>query len=106
MRGIYFNGERWWLVCNIRKGKEYHTHVPFDNRKAAQMIVVRADQGRIPESYPDWMVDSINRVWYGKEYKERKDLNNSNLKTNDKEVRFPCEKHNKAKYVNKKRMTR
>lgn len=105
MRGIYFNGEKWWIICDTRKDKEYHTHVPFAKRKAAEMIVVRADQGIIPETYPRWMVNSINRLWYGKDYKDKKDLNNLELKTNDEEIRIPRKKK-KSKYINKNKATR
>jgi hypothetical protein len=96
MKVIYYRGKKEWLIYDIQRDKSYHTHVAYDQMKAGQMIVVRAKQGTIPEDYPHWMVDSVNRLWYGKDYLERKDLNNSNLLTNNKEVRSAKKKKEKT----------
>jgi hypothetical protein len=102
---IYLHGEKQWLVMNTKKGRCYHTHVDYSNRKAAQMICIRADEGIIPEDYPSWMVDSINRVWFGKDYTDRTDICNDNLYTNNLDVRFPKKKkkHGNKGYVNIRR---
>jgi hypothetical protein len=102
VRGTTFKKEKWWIVCDIKKGKEYHTHVK--NRKSAEMIAVRAHQGAIPDHYPDWMIDSINRLWFGKNYKTRTDLNNDNLMVNDPKIRIKRggkKKHGNKGYRNK-----
>jgi hypothetical protein len=97
VRGNYYKGEKWWIVADPKKGKEYHTHVR--DRKAAEMIAIRAKQGTIPEHYPSWMVDSINRLWFGKDYLNSLDLNNTDLLTNNPTVRV--KKGGKKKHGNK-----
>jgi hypothetical protein len=86
VRGTQYKGEDWWIVVNTSKDKNFHTHVK--NRKTAEMIAIRAHQGTIPSHYPSWMIDSINRLWFGKNYLDRDDLNNNNLMTNNPKVRF------------------
>ena len=66
MKCIYWKGQKSWLLKDITKPKEFHTHVPFEKKNAAKMIIVRAYKGKIPEHYPHWMIVSINRLWYGK----------------------------------------
>lgn len=101
MKVIYFHNEKEWLVYDCKKGKEYHTHIPYKLNRAARMIVIRASNGNIPNDYPMWMVESINRIWYGKDYADRMDLCNENLYTNNSEVRFPRKKKKGNKgYVN------
>ncbi len=87
---IYYKGEKWWLAYDVRRKKRNnHTHIPYNNENAARMVVVRADRGKIPEGrYPDWMIESINRLWYGKNFRSRTDLNNDNLLVRDPKVRI------------------
>lgn len=66
MKCIYWKGQKSWLLKDTTKPKEFHTHVPFEKKNAAKMIIVRAYKGKIPEHYPHWMIVSINRLWYGK----------------------------------------
>lgn len=103
MKVIYRNGKKEWLLKNIKKPRNYHTHIEYNNKKAAQMICIRAYEGRIPSNYPVWMVESINRLWFGKDFLDRKDLNNSDLYTNDPNIRLKRKKKrkHKQKYVNK-----
>lgn len=82
---IYYNHIKSWLVKDITKGKEFHTHVRY--KKAAEMIATRANKGVIPKHYPSWMVESINRLWFGKYYTDRIDLNNEDLYTNNPAIR-------------------
>lgn len=81
-------GEKEWLIYDSKKPKEYHTHLTFDKKTAAKMICIRASQGKIPESYPHWMIISINRLWYGKDFENRQDLNNENLLIKDEDIRI------------------
>lgn len=101
MSPIVWHGERWWLIKAIDKPKNFHTHVRYEYKQAAKMICVRADEGRIPDSYPHWMVESINRLWFGKGFELRHDLNNNaeELLTNDESVRIK-RKRKKKKYNN------
>ena len=99
MRPIIWHGERWWLIKANGKPKDYHTHVKYEYKNAAKMICVRAEQGIIPESYPAWMVHSINRLWFGKDFDKRGDLNNTDLLTNKEEVRIK-RRTKKKKYNN------
>ena len=81
-------GRKLVTVANTKKGRHYHTHVRYSSEKAAQTIARKAFNGRIPHKYPAWIVESINRLWFGQGFMERDDLDNSNLLTNDPKVRF------------------
>ena len=87
---IFWDGRKEILITNTKKNRNYHTHVSIDRYKAAQMIVIRANQGSIPDTYPKWMIKSINRRWYRKDT-EKMDLEFSpNIK-----------RKKKQKYLNK-----
>ena len=92
MTTIYWNGKKEFLICDIHKSKEFHTHVNHNKLKAARMIVIRAYEGVIPDNYPKWMIHSINRLWYGKNT-ERMDL---------KKIEINKHKKKKLKYINNK----
>ena len=100
---IYYKNERYWLICDRFKAREYHTHVPFEKKNAAIMIMKCAEKGEIKKDYPDWMIESINRLWFGKNYKSNPRLDNRNLKTNDLNVRIKKKIHRKDKYRNNRR---
>lgn len=92
MKVVYYKGRKQWLIKNKKKGKDYHTHVAYENENAARMICIRAYKGTIPKDYPRWMVLSINRLWFGKDFEKRKDICNDNLYTNDPNVRIKKKK--------------
>ena len=98
---VYWNNERFWLLYDRYNKYEYHTHVPFEKKNAAIMILKIAEKGIITKDYPDWMIESINRLWFGKNYKNNNRLNNDNLMTNDPDIRIKkrVKKKNKE-YVN------
>lgn len=83
---VYWKGKKEWLIYNTRRNRSHHVHLPYEEGNAARMIVVRADEGRIPKHYPEWMVKNINRLWFGKDCESRVDLNNQNLLANDETV--------------------
>ena len=85
---VYFDGKPSWLAANTKYPIENHSHVDFKEGTAARMIVVRANKGAIPDHYPYWMVVAINRLWFGKNFLEDKNLNNDNLFTKDPVVRL------------------
>lgn len=100
MKCIYWNGKRSWLIKDCTKPRDYHTHVPFEKKNAAKMIVVRAFKGTIPEHYPHWMVVSINRLWYGKNSVLNK---NENLQEHTKkEIKHHKKKDKYKNRLNKK----
>jgi len=104
LKVIYWKGEKWWLAHCIGKNKKHHhTHIPYDKESAARMIIVRANKGVIPKHYPNWMVDSINRLWFGKDYLDRKDLNNDNLFVSDPKIRYKKESKHGHYYKNDSR---
>ena len=83
----FYEGQKWFRV-EFHKNPERHTHIHLERGfKAAKMCAVRANQGRIPEHYPDWMIQSINRLWFGPDYDSRKDICTKNLLTNDPDIR-------------------
>lgn len=83
----YYGNEKWFSVRH-RKKEDHHTHIPGKNGyNSAKMIAVRAFKGVIPKHYPLWMVESINRLWFGKDFKDREDIDNTDLYTNDPEIR-------------------
>lgn len=93
VRQTWHQNEKQWTVSYVgkrrtknRRGR--HTHVSFEDYNAAKMMAVRADRGVIPSHYPNWMVNSINRLWFGEHYLERTDLDNTNLLTGDPEIRI------------------
>ena len=98
---VYWNNERFWLLYDRYNKYEYHTHVPFEKKNAAIMILKIAEKGIITKDYPDWMIESINRLWFGKNYKNNNRLNNDNRMTNDPDIRIKkrVKKKNKE-YVN------
>jgi hypothetical protein len=100
MKVVYNHGEKQWLCVNISRDKSYHTHVQFNFKKAAQAIVICAYEGAIPPDYPYWMVESVNRIWFGKDFMERTDVCNENLHTNKPSIRFPKKNKKKKSYNN------
>lgn len=81
-------GEEFFLVKHL-KNRARHTHIPISyGHNAARMVLIRADRGKIPESYPSWMVVSINRLWFGQDYELRTDIDNTNLYTNEADLRI------------------
>lgn len=98
---VYWNNERYWLLYDRYNKYEYHTHVPFEKKNAAIMIMKIAEKGVITKDYPQWMIESINRLWFGKNYKNDNRLNNDNLLTNDPEIRIKKKAKKKYKeYIN------
>lgn len=103
----YPNGVKYWLIFDVTKSKTHHTHVRHSNKKAAKMIMYRAFTGIIPEYYPHYMIVSINRLWYGKDFKENPRLNNENPLTNDPKLRTAKRSKDKHKsHINIYRNTR
>lgn len=99
----YFNGEESFIVKHIHK-RTRHTHIPMNRGyNAARMVLIRAVQGKIPDDYPEWMVTSINRLWFGENFMNRTDLCNENLRTNDPDVRFYRNLYNLKKKKNQKK---
>ena len=99
---IYYNGKKEWLLYDKTKPKKYHAHVRYERSKAAIMIVIRASKGIIPSNYTDSMVYDVNRLWFGKDFLERKDLVNDDLLTNDPIIRIKY-KNKKTNYINKRK---
>lgn len=97
---VYWQGQRWWLISDRFNKREFHTHVPFEKKNAAIMIMKMAEKGEITKDYPDWMIESINRLWFGKDFRNDPKMNNDNLLVNDPEVRI---KFKKKKHHNKYR---
>lgn len=96
---IYWKNERYWLLYDRYNKQEFHTHVPFNKKNAAIMILKMAEKGEITKHYPQWMIHSINRLWFGKDYKLNSRLDNTNLLTNSPEVRIK----NKSKKIKRKK---
>lgn len=96
-REIYNHGIKEWVVYDSKKSKDYHAHVKYSNKNAAKMICIRAQGGVIPKDYPNWMVVAINRLWYGKNFESRQDLNLENLYVKDESVRIK-RKQRRRKY--------
>lgn len=95
LKTIYWNNRKELIIINTIKPKEFHTHISFDRRKAAEMIVIRAYKGIIPDTYPNWMIKSINRLWYGKNtekmdliYEEPKEQIIKKQKSHNKKQRY------------------
>ena len=63
------------------------------------MILKMAEKGEITKHYPQWMIHSVNRLWFGKDYKLNSRLDNTNLLTNSPEVRIKS----KSKKIKKKK---
>ena len=85
---IYLDGKPSWLAANTKHPKDNHSHIDFEKGTAARMIIVRANEGQIPDHYPPWMVVAVNRLWFGKDFLEDKNLNNENLLTKNPIVRL------------------
>lgn len=85
----YYKRQPWYRIQ--KKGKRsHHAHISHkESLKTVKMIAVRAKEGSIPrkKGYPDWMVISINRLWFGEDFAEREDLDNSDLFTADPRTR-------------------
>ena len=97
---IYWKNERYWLLYDRYNKQEFHTHVPFNKKNAAIMILKMAEKGEITKHYPQWMIHSVNRLWFGKDYKLNSRLDNTNLLTNSPEVRIKSKSKKKLKRKN------
>jgi len=56
----FYSGGSYFTVVNTKK--RTHCHVHKFNYNCARMICVRASEGKIPDSYPEWMKDCIRRI--------------------------------------------
>jgi hypothetical protein len=96
----YSGGERNFCIKHGKGQYKRHTHIPMEcGFNTAKMCAVRASRGTIPPHYPEFMVVSINRLWFGEDFMDRNDIVNENLHTNDPCIRL------KRISVNKKRKT-